>query len=155
MEDAEIRAVVTRLSRPHRSGGEVIERAAILSSGDVVTIADLPEDPHASPFDDDADSSDAPETVRATLTPTSPLASVDRLPSSAESRISSPSEPRLTLKEYRDRAERLYIIEVLASLEWNISRAAIILGVERTNLHKKIRAYGIKRGESRRSDEQI
>jgi two-component system nitrogen regulation response regulator NtrX len=58
-----------------------------------------------------------------------------------------PSEPRLTLKEHRDRAERQYIIEVLASLEWNISRAAIILGVERTNLHKKIRAYGIKRGE--------
>jgi DNA-binding NtrC family response regulator len=134
----------------------VIERAAILSSGDVVTIADLPEDPRASPFDDDAaDSSDAPETVRATLTPTPPTASVDRAPSSAEIRISSPSEPRLTLKEYRDRAERLYIIEVLASLEWNISRAAIILGVERTHLHKKIRAYGIKRGESRRSKEQL
>ena len=33
MEDAEIRAVVTRLSRPHRSGGEVIERAAILAAG--------------------------------------------------------------------------------------------------------------------------
>src|SRR5260221_10172741 len=31
----------------------VIERAAILS-GDTVTIADLPEDPHANPFDDDA-----------------------------------------------------------------------------------------------------
>ncbi len=76
---------------------------------------------------------------------------------SAEARLSypsSPSEPRLTLKEYRDRAERLYIIEVLASLEWNISRAAIILGVERTNLHKKIRSYGIKRGESRRGEEQ-
>jgi hypothetical protein len=33
MEDAEIRTVVTRLSRPHRSGGEVIERAAILAAG--------------------------------------------------------------------------------------------------------------------------
>jgi two-component system nitrogen regulation response regulator NtrX len=135
----------------------VIERAAILSSGDVVTIADLPEDPHASPFDDDADSVDtAPETIRTTLTPTPPPASVDRPPVSvsAEARPSSPSEPRLTLKEYRDRAERLYIIEVLASLEWNISRAAIILGVERTNLHKKIRSYGIKRGESRRGEEQ-
>jgi hypothetical protein len=28
-----IRAVVTRLSRPHRSGGTVIERAAILAEG--------------------------------------------------------------------------------------------------------------------------
>ena len=55
--------------------------------------------------------------------------------------------PRLTLREFRDRAERRYIVEVLGSLEWNISRAAVILGIERTNLHKKIRAYGIKRGE--------
>jgi len=31
---------------------------------------------------------------------------------------------------------------------WNISRAAIWLGVERTNLHKKIRSYQIKRGET-------
>ena len=127
----------------------VIERAAILS-GDVVTIADLPEDPHASPFDDDPDAADAPDTVRATVNPPPPQAAVDRAPSSAEIRpaLSSSSEPRLTLKEYRDRAERHYIIEVLASLEWNISRASIILGVERTNLHKKIRSYGIKRGES-------
>jgi hypothetical protein len=32
-EDDAIRAVVTRLSRPHRSGGTVIERAAILAEG--------------------------------------------------------------------------------------------------------------------------
>jgi hypothetical protein len=32
-EDDAIRAVVTRLSRPHRSGGIVIERAAILAEG--------------------------------------------------------------------------------------------------------------------------
>jgi transcriptional regulator of acetoin/glycerol metabolism len=51
------------------------------------------------------------------------------------------------LREYRDAAERRYIVEVLMDLEWNISRAAVMLGVERTNLHKKIRAYGIKRGE--------
>ena len=33
MEDDEIRSVVKRLSRPHPSGGEVIERAAILAAG--------------------------------------------------------------------------------------------------------------------------
>jgi hypothetical protein len=32
-EDDAIRAVVARLSRPHRSGGAVIERAAILAEG--------------------------------------------------------------------------------------------------------------------------
>jgi hypothetical protein len=33
VEDAEIRALVARLARPHRSGGEVIERAAIFAEG--------------------------------------------------------------------------------------------------------------------------
>jgi hypothetical protein len=33
VDDDAIRALVTRLARPHPSGGEVIERAAILSEG--------------------------------------------------------------------------------------------------------------------------
>jgi hypothetical protein len=33
MEDLEINALVSRLSRPHSSGGVVIERAAILAAG--------------------------------------------------------------------------------------------------------------------------
>jgi transcriptional regulator of acetoin/glycerol metabolism len=54
----------------------------------------------------------------------------------------------MSLKVFRERAERRYLVHVLASLDWNIKRAAAILGVERTNLHKKIRTYGIKRGET-------
>jgi len=33
MDDQEINTLVTRLARPHSSGGVVIERAAILASG--------------------------------------------------------------------------------------------------------------------------
>jgi hypothetical protein len=33
MDDDAIRALVSRLARPHPSGGEVIERAAILAEG--------------------------------------------------------------------------------------------------------------------------
>ena len=33
MDDEEIRALVTRLARPHKSGGKVIERAAIFADG--------------------------------------------------------------------------------------------------------------------------
>jgi DNA-binding NtrC family response regulator len=114
----------------------VVERAAILS-GDVITIADLPEDPHASPFDDDAPDADddgaGGETRAAVHTPPTPGA--------------QPEGGRLTLREYRELAERNYIVDTLRAFEWNISRTAIALGVERTNLHKKIRAYGVKRGE--------
>jgi hypothetical protein len=33
MDDDAIRALLTRLARPHASGGEVVERAAILAEG--------------------------------------------------------------------------------------------------------------------------
>lgn len=33
MEDQDIRLLITRLARPHPSGGDVIERAAILAEG--------------------------------------------------------------------------------------------------------------------------
>ncbi len=56
--------------------------------------------------------------------------------------------PILTLREFREQSERQYIVDTLKSTGWNISRTAIVLGVERTNLHKKIRAYAIKRGEA-------
>jgi DNA-binding NtrC family response regulator len=55
------------------------------------------------------------------------------------------SGPRETLREYRERAERQFVIDTLEKLDWNISRAAVVLGVERTNLHKKMRSLGIKR----------
>ena len=58
------------------------------------------------------------------------------------------SGERLTLREYRGRAEKEYILQTLDEVGWNISRAATILGVERTNLHKKMRSYGIRRAET-------
>ena len=33
MEEQQIRELVTRLARPHRSGGHVVERAAIMAEG--------------------------------------------------------------------------------------------------------------------------
>jgi DNA-binding NtrC family response regulator len=113
----------------------VIERAAILST-DIITIADLPEDPHDSPFDDDSG-----EEENASLRPEPTTGTMPTLPSR------DGDAPRPTLREYRERAERTYIVDTLRVFEWNISRTAIALGVERTNLHKKIRAYDIKRGE--------
>jgi len=113
----------------------VVERAAILSS-DVITIADLPEDPHDSPFDDEGEDAG-----------TGPANPSDGLPDAESTPLPRASSDRLTLREYRETTERAYIIETLKALEWNISKAAIVLGVERTNLHKKVRSYGIKRGE--------
>ncbi len=61
-------------------------------------------------------------------------------------RIELPPEARaLPLREFRDHVERDYIRARLDDNGWNISRTAGLLGIERTNLHKKMRALGIAR----------
>jgi len=54
------------------------------------------------------------------------------------------------LKELRELVERDYILKKLEEHDWNITQAAQALGVERTNLHKKIKQHGLSR--SGRSD---
>jgi two-component system nitrogen regulation response regulator NtrX len=49
-----------------------------------------------------------------------------------------------TLKEARDSFERDFIIKKLEENNWNVSKTAEILDVERSNLHRKIKAYNIK-----------
>jgi two-component system, NtrC family, nitrogen regulation response regulator NtrX len=51
--------------------------------------------------------------------------------------------PVTALAEARDAFERGYILRVLAAHQGNISRTADALGVERSNLYKKMRAFGI------------
>jgi two-component system, NtrC family, nitrogen regulation response regulator NtrX len=50
-----------------------------------------------------------------------------------------------SLREFREEVESEFIRYKLAEFEWNISRTAQALGIERTNLHKKLRALGIQR----------
>jgi len=54
-----------------------------------------------------------------------------------------PSGPALPLHDARDRFERDYILRALASNDGNMSRTAESLGVERSNLYKKMRGFGI------------
>lgn len=49
-----------------------------------------------------------------------------------------------TFKEARDAFEKAFIIKRLEENNWNISRTAEHLQIERSNLHKKIKAFGIK-----------
>jgi two-component system, NtrC family, nitrogen regulation response regulator NtrX len=48
-----------------------------------------------------------------------------------------------TLREARDNFERAYIQAELRAHEWNMTRTAERLGIERSHLYRKIKAYGI------------
>jgi len=61
-------------------------------------------------------------------------------------REASPGDPEsLTLKAFREKSDREFIQSTLQKCGGNVSEAARILGVERTNLHKKMKALGIDR----------
>jgi len=95
----------------------VCERIAIMS-GDRVTAADVPEGVGPRP----AAAAGAP---------------------AGEADLGRYGE--VPLRELRDLVERDYIQKKLEEHDWNITQAAQALGVERTNLHKKIKQHGLSR----------
>jgi two-component system nitrogen regulation response regulator NtrX len=70
------------------------------------------------------------------------LAFLDPASAAAANAVTAPP-PGLSLHEARDRFERDYIQRALAEQHGNISRTADALGVERSNLYRKMRAFGI------------
>ncbi|HLK47657.1 MAG TPA: sigma 54-interacting transcriptional regulator, partial [Bryobacteraceae bacterium] len=73
------------------------------------------------------------------------LLTVESVP--VEIRLAQDSAPRSNLKEARESAEREHILRALEETSWNVSGAARALGMERTNLHKRIRALGLSRAK--------
>jgi two-component system nitrogen regulation response regulator NtrX len=52
-------------------------------------------------------------------------------------------EREKSLKEARDNFERAYILAELRAHDWNMTRTAQRLGIERSHLYRKVKAYGI------------
>ncbi len=53
------------------------------------------------------------------------------------------SHKEKTLKEAREAFERAYILAELRAHDWNMTRTAEKLGIERSHLYRKLKAYGI------------
>jgi DNA-binding NtrC family response regulator len=80
---------------------------------------------------------------------------VDQLPTSildrrghAESGIVRIGEtaPVMPLRAFRAQCEKEYIESVLRRTNWNVTRAAELLDIQRTHLHEKMTSLGIARG---------
>jgi transcriptional regulator with GAF, ATPase, and Fis domain len=108
----------------------VIERLVILSD-ESIGMGDLPEEIV----------DEAARARREAAQASSGPAALPRLDLSPEARA-------LPLREFRDHMEREYIRLKLDENGWNISRTAQLLGIERTNLHKKMRALGLGRDDA-------
>jgi two-component system nitrogen regulation response regulator NtrX len=85
--------------------------------------------------------------LRNTIERMAILSTGDEIPAtSIPLEIRVPSRPRAShLQETRDVAERDRIVQALEQSNWNVSGAARALGIERTHLHKRLRALGLSR----------
>jgi two-component system nitrogen regulation response regulator NtrX len=52
-----------------------------------------------------------------------------------------------TLSEFQERAERLFLARALQRQQWNVAATARAINTPRSNLYKKIEAYGLRREE--------
>jgi len=69
---------------------------------------------------------------------------VDRPAAPADNRSSEASAGGGTLREFKELAERKYLVEKLRENGWNISKTAEVIGTPRSNLYKKLEQYSIR-----------
>ena len=63
-------------------------------------------------------------------------------PAGSRSRRRAASRPG-TLREFKESAERKFLVEKLRENAWNISKTAEVIGTPRSNLYKKLEQYAI------------
>jgi two-component system nitrogen regulation response regulator NtrX len=105
-----------------------VERVMIMAPGDLIRVEDLPAeirgDSPARPMPSEAASAQ---------------------PAAAAAGPSTSSTPAPgTLREFKEAAERAFLVEKLRENNWNISKTAEALDTPRSNLYKKLEQYGIK-----------
>ncbi len=52
-----------------------------------------------------------------------------------------------TFQDFKDKAERAFILKQLEANNWNISKTADVLEIQRSHLYNKMKKYGIEKGE--------
>ncbi len=66
-------------------------------------------------------------------------------PADPAARVQAVAPEAASLKEFRDAAERAFLVSKLRENDWNVSATARAIGTPRSNLYKKLDAYGIRR----------
>ena len=69
-------------------------------------------------------------------------------PPSRPATVAAPDPAQFTtLQEYREEAEKVFILRKLREFRWNVSRVAKAIDTPRSNLYKKLEQYGITRDQ--------
>src|SRR5205823_8979977 len=97
-----------------------VERLNIMTSGDTIDVADLPENVRSNTAGTFAGGAATPKPI-----------------SDAEAAKAG------TLREFKENAERAFLVGKLRENSWNISKTAEVIGTPRSNLYKKLEQYQI------------
>jgi two-component system nitrogen regulation response regulator NtrX len=100
-----------------------VERLIIMTGSDVIDLPDLPESVRSPAAGGGAGMAGAPGAVKAG---------------------SDGDQAKMgTLREFKENAERMFLVGKLRENGWNISKTAEVIGTPRSNLYKKLEQYQI------------
>src|SRR6476469_7559369 len=102
-----------------------VERLNIMTSGDVIELADLPE------------------SVRSPAAWSSGTGGSGGGPAAPKQPSDGEAAKAGTLREFKENAERMFLVGKLRENGWNISKTAEVIGTPRSNLYKKLEQYQI------------
>jgi two-component system nitrogen regulation response regulator NtrX len=132
-----------------------VERALIMAPGDQIDAADLHDLVPAPPSSRETAVVAHPTTLAApgeqegadaasdpSDSGTDAISATDTSDAGPDARISTTPRPT-TLREFKEQAEREFLVEKLREHHWNISRTAEVIGTPRSNLYKKLEQYSI------------
>src|SRR5215831_953912 len=103
-----------------------VERLIIMTAGDTIEVADLPETVKSP-------SGASAQTFASVAGPAAP-----KLDGDSQDRAKAG-----TLREFKDNAERAFLVGKLRENGWNISKTAEAIDTPRSNLYKKLEQYQI------------
>jgi two-component system, NtrC family, nitrogen regulation response regulator NtrX len=99
-----------------------VERLIIMTAGDVIDVQDLPD------------------VIRSDKGAARPAA-VSGASAAAAAPVGGDAG---TLRQFKESAERAYLVDKLRENAWNISKTAEVIGTPRSNLYKKLEQYAIR-----------
>ncbi len=110
-----------------------IERLLIMTPGDTIHVDDLPAEVRGDGAAQVSGAAGAGVSIPQGGVP----------PSADGGSVVSTGQPG-TLREFKEAAERAFLVDKLRENGWNISKTAEALDTPRSNLYKKLEQYGIK-----------
>ena len=126
------------LAKHHWNGNirelqNVVERLIIMApgTGSVLGTSDLPADAHAAGAASAGNASGSTGSIAALVT------------------------AGVTLKDFKESAEKEFILAMLEKNDWNISRTAKAIDTPRSNLYKKLEQYGIAKDGLSAADDDL